>query len=100
MHIIPIAWIFVVVLMTVAEATSTQGTVLGAFFTFLLYGVIPLAIVMYLLGTPSRWRARKRAEAAEAAAGQPVNPAVSARADGDGSGHAPAARGAAEREEA
>lgn len=97
MHIVPIAWIFVVVLMTVAEATSTQGTVLGAFFTFLLYGVVPLAIVMYLLGTPSRWRARKRAEAAEA---QPVSAAASAHADGDGSGHAPAARGAAEREEA
>lgn len=96
MHIVPIAWIFVVVLMTVAEATSTQGTVLGAFFTFLLYGVIPLAIVMYLLGTPSRWRARKRAETAEA---QPAGPAESARVDGDGSGHAPAARGAAEREE-
>ena len=96
MHIIPIAWIFVVVLMTVAEATSTQGTVLGAFFTFLLYGVIPLAIVMYLLGTPSRWRARKRAEAAEA---QPTSPADSTRGDGDGGGHAPAARSVAEREE-
>ena len=96
MHIVPIAWIFVVVLMSVAEATSTQGTVLGAFFTFVLYGLIPLAIVMYLLGTPSRRRARQRAEAAEA---QPVGPAESTRGDADGSGHAPAARGAAEREE-
>jgi hypothetical protein len=96
MHIVAIAWIFVVMLMTVAEATSTQGTVLGAFFTFLLYGVIPLAIVMYLLGTPSRWRARKRAEADEA---QAASPNGSARVDGNGSGHAPAARGTAEREE-
>jgi hypothetical protein len=84
MHIVPIAWMFVVLLMTVAEATSTQGTVLGAFFTFVLYGVIPLAIVMYLLGTPARWRARLQADAAAARALPD-----SAPADGDGSSHAP-----------
>ena len=92
MHIVPIAWMFVVLLMTVAEATSTQGTLLGAFFTFVLYGVIPLAIVMYLLGTPARWRARRRAEAAE-------RPADSARGDPDGSGHPPRAGFAPEGEE-
>ena len=81
MHIVPIAWMFVVLLMTVAEATSTQGTVLGAFFTFVLYGVIPLAIVMYLLGTPARWRARRQADAAAAA--EPDLP-DSAPTDGDG----------------
>ena len=91
MHIVPIAWMFVVLLMTVAEATSTQGTVLGAFFTFLLYGVIPLAIVVYLLGTPARWRARRRAEAAAALA-------ESEAADGDGSRHAPGAGRAPEGE--
>lgn len=92
MHIVPIAWMFVVLLMTVAEATSTQGTLLGAFFTLVLYGLIPLAIVMYLLGTPARWRARRRAEAAEHAAG-------SAPADADGRGHAPRAGLTPEREE-
>jgi hypothetical protein len=92
MHIVPIAWMFVVLLMTVAEATSTQGTLLGAFFTFFLYGVIPLAIVMYLLGTPTRWRARRQAEAAERAVG-------SAPGDGDGGSHAPGAGAAPERKE-
>ncbi len=92
MHIVPIAWMFVVLLMTVAEATSTQGTVLGAFFTFVLYGLIPLAIVMYLLGTPARWQARRRAEAA-------ARPADSARGDPDGSRHAPGAGRSAEGEE-
>jgi hypothetical protein len=87
MYIVPIAWMFVVVLMTVAEATSTQGTVLGAFFTFVLYGAIPLAIVMYLLGTPARRRARRQAEAAAASV-----PPDSVPADGDGGGHAPGAR--------
>ena len=94
MHIVPIAWMFVVLLMTVAEATSTQGTVLGAFFTFVLYGLIPLAIVMYLMGTPARWRARKRAESPAT----PTEPADLARRDADGSGHAPGAGIAPARE--
>jgi membrane protein implicated in regulation of membrane protease activity len=93
MHIVAIAWMFVVVLMAVAEATSTQGTVLGAFFTLLLYGALPLSIVMYVLGTPGRKRARQRAEAAEQAA------ASAAVADGDGSGHAAGAGLAPERKE-
>jgi hypothetical protein len=42
---------------------SPQGTVLGAVFTFVLYGVMPLAIVLYVLGTPARRRARARADA-------------------------------------
>lgn len=68
MHIVAIAWIFVVVLMTLAEATSPQGTVLGAFFTLLLYGVLPLSIVLYVMGAPVRRRARRARELAEAAA--------------------------------
>jgi len=64
MHIVAIAWIFVVVLMAAAEATSNQGTVLGALMTLLLYGALPLWIVMYLLGTPMRRQARRAAEAA------------------------------------
>jgi membrane protein implicated in regulation of membrane protease activity len=92
MHIVPIAWMFVVLLMTVAEATSTQGTLLGAFFTFVLYGLLPLSILMYVLGTPGRKRARRRAEAAE-------QQADSARGDADGSGHAARAGHAPEGEE-
>lgn len=63
MHIVAIAWLFVVVLMTLAEATSPQGTLLGAFFTLLLYGLLPLAVVLYVMGTPMRRRARRQAEA-------------------------------------
>lgn len=68
MHIVAVAWMFVVVLMTLTEATSTQGTVLGAFFTLALYGLLPLAIVLYLMGTPMRRRARRAAEARDNAA--------------------------------
>ncbi len=63
MHIVAVAWMFVVVLMALTEATSTQGTVLGAFFTFVLYGLLPLGIVLYLMGTPLRRRARRAAQA-------------------------------------
>ena len=64
MHIVALAWMFVVVLMALTEATSTQGTVLGAFFTLLLYGLLPLGLMLYLLGTPMRRRAQRAAEAA------------------------------------
>ena len=65
MHLIVIAWIYVVLMMSVAEAISTQGSVLGALITFVFYGVLPLAIVLYILGTPGRRRARRAAESAQ-----------------------------------
>jgi hypothetical protein len=64
MHLVAIAWIYVVLMMAVAEALSTQGTVLGAVITFVLYGVLPLSIVLYIIGTPARRRARRAAESA------------------------------------
>jgi membrane protein implicated in regulation of membrane protease activity len=63
MHIVALAWMFVVILMSAAEATATNGSWLGAFFTLLLYGVLPLSLVLYLLGTPLRRRARARSDA-------------------------------------
>jgi predicted membrane channel-forming protein YqfA (hemolysin III family) len=72
MHIVALGWMFVVVLMTLAEATSPQGTLLGAFITLILYGVLPLSIVLYIMATPTRRRARAREEeAAKAAAEAP-----------------------------
>jgi hypothetical protein len=68
MYLVAIGWMYVVLMMTVAEALSPQGTVIGALFTFLLYGCLPLSIVLYLLGTPARRRARRAAEQAHAAA--------------------------------
>ncbi len=68
MWIVAIAWMFVAILMAVAEAVSPIGTVLGAFFTLLLYGIAPVSLVMYILTTPQRKRARRAREAAEDAA--------------------------------
>lgn len=64
--LVAIAWIYVVLMMVVAEATAPNGTLLGAFFTALLYGALPLSIVLYLLATPMRRRARRAAEARSA----------------------------------
>jgi hypothetical protein len=75
MLLVAIAWSYVVLMMAVVEATSPNGSLLGAIITLLLYGVLPLSIVLYLLGTPGR-RARRRAAEA-ASSGEP-----------DGSGHA------------
>lgn len=63
MWIISAAWLYVTVMMALAEATNPQGTVLGAVMTFLFYGLLPLALVLYIAGTPSRRRARQAAEA-------------------------------------
>lgn len=64
MHLVIVAWLYVVLMMALAEATSSQGSVLGAAFTFLLYGVLPLSIVVYILATPARKRRRAQREAA------------------------------------
>ncbi|MBI5720561.1 MAG: hypothetical protein HZC37_23025 [Burkholderiales bacterium] len=64
MLIVAIAWIYVVGMASIVEALSPQGTVLGALVTFVFYGVAPLSVVLYLLGTPARKKARRRAEAA------------------------------------
>lgn len=98
MYLVAIAWMYVVLMMAVAEAVSSQGTVIGAVFTFLLYGLMPLAIVLYILGTPGRRRALRAAEvAAEVRPDGAAPPAESAAPDR--SGHAAGDAVAAERKE-
>ncbi len=70
MYLVVIAWIYVVLMMSVAEATNTNGMVLGAVVTFFLYGVGPAALVAYLMATPARKRAIKKREADELAIAQ------------------------------
>lgn len=92
MYLTVIAWIYVVLMMSIAEATSTTGTVLGALMTFLLYGVLPLSIVMYLMGTPSRRKAIKaREKAQEVAAANAAAGLVAASNQPDAGGHAASA---------
>jgi len=54
--------------MAIAEAVSPVGSIQGALMTFALYGVLPIVVIGYILGTPARRRARALAEAASEAA--------------------------------
>ena len=95
MYLVVIAWIYVVLMMAVAEATNTTGTVLGAIVTFFLYGAGPAGLLVYLMRTPVRHKAAKkrRAEALAQhlasvqanAGGEPVPPSGLP----DAGGHAP-----------
>lgn len=70
MYLVVIAWLYVALLMAVTEATSHTGTVFGAIITF-LYGLLPVGLMVYLMGTPLRRKARqaqeRQAQAEEAA---------------------------------
>ena len=57
-------WLYVALMMAVAEATNDNGTVLGGVITFVLYGVGPVLLVLYLMGSPARHKAIKANEAA------------------------------------
>ncbi len=72
MYLIAIAWIYVVLMMSIAEATNTTGTLLGALITFLLYGLLPLSLALYIMRTPTRKRAIKAKEKIVAEARQKI----------------------------
>jgi len=63
--IFAIGWGYVVLMMVLAEALGPSGTVLGAIVTLLGYGVLPMAIVLYIGGTRARARTRREHEAAQ-----------------------------------
>jgi hypothetical protein len=79
MLLVAIAWTYVVLMVAIVEATSRQGTVLGALITFALYAALPLSILAYLFFSPARIRRRRAAEAASS---------VGATPDPDGGDHA------------
>jgi membrane protein implicated in regulation of membrane protease activity len=65
MYLVVIAWLYVTLMMAVAEAANPTGSILGAVVTFALYGLLPLSIVIYIMGTPARRRKRHARELAE-----------------------------------
>ena len=98
MYIIPIAWLYVALMMSVAEATNSNGTVLGAIVTFVLYGLLPIALMVYFMGTPGRKRKiraqemaeREAAIAAHAAAAAASNEAATTSVQPDAASQPPA----------
>lgn len=69
MYIVAIGWIYVTLMMAITETNIVAGVA-----TFLFYGVAPVSIVMYIMGTPARKRRRKAREAGEAAAASARQP--------------------------
>jgi len=59
MYVIAIGWLYVTLLMAATEANLTAGVL-----TFAFYGLAPLALFLWLFGTPQRNRARREREAA------------------------------------
>lgn len=57
MYIVAIAWIYVVLMMSI-----TEHSVVAGIMTFLMYGVLPLTIILYLMRTPHRKRQRQATE--------------------------------------
>lgn len=57
MYIVAIAWIYVVLLMALTEPSIVAGIA-----TFVFYGAAPLALVLWLVGTPQRRRNRRSAD--------------------------------------
>lgn len=57
MYIIVIAWLYVALLVAVANTT-----VVGGVLTFLFGGIGPLALFIYIFGTPARRRAARALE--------------------------------------
>ena len=64
MYIVAIAWIYVVLMVSIMQPSLLRGLV-----TFVGAGVFPLTIVLYIMGSPRRRRDRARREASEAADG-------------------------------
>ena len=55
--IVAIGWMYVVLMMSVAESSAIAGVM-----TFLLYGVLPISVILYLLNTPKRRQRRLEEE--------------------------------------
>lgn len=54
MHIVVIAWIYVAFMMAITEKSAV-----AAVMTFLLYGLLPVSILVYLTGGARRRRKRR-----------------------------------------
>jgi hypothetical protein len=79
MYIVAIAWLYVVFMMSITERTAVAGVM-----TFLLYGVLPLTIVLYLMDTPRRKRNRQLTEKNKMLAEQFESGAAPVAGIGDG----------------
>lgn len=70
MYIVAIAWVYVALMMAVTEQSVIAGVM-----TLLFYGLVPLALFLWIFGTPARRRAaaRRPENDGEASVGVPVD---------------------------
>jgi hypothetical protein len=59
MYVIAIGWLYVTLLMAATEPNLTAGVL-----TFVAFGAAPLALFLWLFGTPQRNRTRRAREPA------------------------------------
>lgn len=73
MYIIVIAWLYVIVLMA-----ATEKSVVAGLLTLVFYGLAPVALFIWIFGTPGRRRAaaRSRLPPAEESADEVVGDMV------------------------
>jgi hypothetical protein len=69
MYIVAIGWMYVVLMMSVSEATPVAGVM-----TFILYGLVPVSILLYLSGGGKRKRRRIAEQERRAAAARTDQP--------------------------
>ncbi len=67
MYVIAIGWLYVTLLMAATEPNLTAGVL-----TFTLYGAAPLALFLWLFGTPQRRRKQRAAEQRAAHGAEPT----------------------------
>jgi len=79
MYLVVLGWVYVAVLMALAEAFSANGTILGAIVTLILYGFVPVSLILYFIS-----RKQRKYDAAKAAE-------TAASDSPDAGGHAPGA---------
>lgn len=74
MYIVAIAWIYVVLMMSI-----TEHSIIAGIMTFVFYGLAPLALFLWIFGTSARRRATHRKSLlaqAEASVGESVDQMV------------------------
>ncbi|WP_018609082.1 hypothetical protein [Uliginosibacterium gangwonense] len=62
MYIVAIAWLFVVLVLSIS-----QNSILAGVLTLFFWGILPLGLLLWIVGTPSRRLRKTREEAAQEA---------------------------------
>ncbi len=59
MYMVVIAWIFVALVIAAGQTSVVAGVL-----SFVFWGIVPLALLLWLIGTPARLRAKRARMAA------------------------------------